>query len=329
MRSVALRGSILQDPSLLVCLRQPLTLLPFRSLSVFVFRSGNHDPEAYKVAIELATDAAHTVEQVFARKGVPQRCWLLDIGGCVLSDFRQIEYYCRVQRIVLCRLPHSSFMFTCCAPLFWRDSSGFPGRDGMGADAGRFVGNNHHAVNLEVEREGETALKIAQSVVPVLHELYPPSTEEEASDDLTECVKFIAEPGRYFVEAAFALCSRIYRVRIEESPDGSEAHRHYFIGQGVQGVFKDCILCGESFLPEPYALHPDRESRAAVLCTIHGPSGEDYDVVCRDYLLPPLEIGDWLLFDRMGAYTLSIAARSGRPSIRYVIGSSRLPPIDP
>lgn len=263
--------------------------------------SGNHDPDAYRVAVELAHEASRTIEQVYARRGNPgHRCWLLDVGG------------------------------------------GFPGRDGCGADLGRFVGaapekptspsdEDDEEALMRAERDGETARKVAETVVPVLEQLYPPG-EGSGSASAAEPVQFMAEPGRYFVEAAFALCSRIYRVKVEEVCDGGDGasnnkrqHRHYYIAQGVQGLFKDCILCGESFLPVPYSIQPDRESKECVPCTIHGPSGEDYDVVCRDYLLPPLEVDDWLIFDRMGAYTLSIAARSGRPAIRYVMGASQLP----
>lgn len=277
--------------------------LPIVGIS-FHCGSGNHDPGAYRVAIEMASQAAKTVEQVQERRRgqeARRRCRLIDIGG------------------------------------------GFPGRDGCGADGGRFVGNNETSIaGMEAAKDGneqETALKISEAVVPLLEELYPTSGSNndgglsKGSDFL-----FIAEPGRYFVEAAFALCSRIYRVKIVEGKQGAdgssqEEHRHYYIGQGVQGVFKDCILCGESFLPVPLAIESagddsenSREGLDPVPCTVHGPSGEDYDVVCRDHPLPPLEVGDWLLFDRMGAYTLSIAARSGRPAIRYVLGGSRLPP---
>jgi ornithine decarboxylase len=251
--------------------------------------SGNHDPDAYRIAVELAHDATQTIERVYERRGVQDhKCWLLDIGG------------------------------------------GFPGRDGCGADLGRFVGSSEPLSDVDAEQDGETARKVAETVVPVLEQLYPSSNvNDKGSTSTSAPVQFMAEPGRYFVEAAFALCSRIYRVKVEELCDDDGAnkrqHRHYYIGQGVQGLFKDCILCGESFLPVPYSIQPDREAKDSVPCTIHGPSGEEYDVVCRDYLLPPLEVDDWLIFDRMGAYTLSIAARSGRPAIRYVMGASQLP----
>jgi ornithine decarboxylase len=284
--------------------------LPVAGIS-FHCGSGNHDPDAYKVAVRMALDAAREVEQVregrrLAQGGeeegggdeeegsLPRRCWLIDIGG------------------------------------------GFPGRDGCGADSGRFVGDGggngsaarDPGAEKGEEEEEETALKISEAVVPLLEELFPIGRGEsgEGNGDF----QFIAEPGRYFVEAAFALCSRIYRVKVEALPDGSE-HRHYYIDQGVQGVFKDCILCGESFLPVPLRVEEGGGGGQGgggpdpVPCTVHGPSGLPDDVVCRDRPLPPLGVGDWLVFDRMGAYTLSIAARSGRPAVRYVLGGSRLP----
>ena len=97
-------------------------------------------------------------------------------------------------------------------------------------------------------------------------------------------------------------------------------------------MFKDCLLCSETFIPIPLSvLRNNADSsdgskeqtvnkQLLVSSTVRGPSGEDYDVICRDYPLPVLQIGDWLVFDRLGAYTLSIAARSGRPPVRYVMG---------
>ena len=189
---------------------------------------------------------------------------------------------------------------------------GFPGVDGVGGDVGRFCGSTQSASDrLFVPQDDVTAAKIAQVVTPRLHELLDDAASKE------QPIMCIAEPGRYFVEAAYVLCSRIYRV--QTSNDGS---RHYYIAQGVQGVFKDCLLCHETYVPIPLSLQTDLSLQSEnVPSTIHGPSGEDYDVICRDYPLPALlGVGDWLLFDRMGAYTMSIAARNGRPPVRYVLG---------
>lgn len=226
--------------------------------------SGNHDPQSYQTAIQLAVDAVQTINDLYVELGRPDRCWLVDIGG------------------------------------------GYPGYDGAGGDLGRFLGTKQIQEMPDTNGDKvETAADVAAAVVPLVDELS------------TASLQFIAEPGRYFVEAAFVLCSRIYRTRVDD-----KGSRHYYIAHGVQGLFKDCVLCGESFWPIPYSTsHPLQGSASS---TVHGPSGEDYDVICIDYPLPILDIGDWLIFDRMGAYTLSIAARGGRPPVRYVMGAYQL-----
>lgn len=249
--------------------------------------SGNHNPEAYKTAIRLAWEAKTIVDLVFKATGRDERCWLLDIGG------------------------------------------GFPGLDGLGVDDGRFAGvssavrSKRRLPNAWNGKDGSTTttIDIAQAIRPQLDALYSGTQ-----------TTFIAEPGRYYCEAAFALCSRIYRVRLKrDEKDGSISHCHYYIAQGVQGLFKDCLLCNESFVPSPLSMNEERTtspapSDFATTChpsTVHGPSGEEHDTICQQVMLPRLQTGDWLLFDRVGAYTLSIASRSECPPIRYVVGGAR------
>lgn len=194
---------------------------------------------------------------------------------------------------------------------------GYPGIDGCGGDGKRFCHRDstdpvHESFPDQIGEHDSTAL-IAQAVTPLLRDVF--------QHDKT--VQFVAEPGRYFVEAAFALCSRIYKVLRSDGKDG-KPHFHYFISHGVKGVFKDTVLCGETFTPKALCVESTRDesscdkSTELFASTVHGPSGEDYDLVCPNIHLPKLEVSDWLLFDRMGAYTMSIASRSGQPPVRYV-----------
>jgi ornithine decarboxylase len=214
--------------------------------------SGNHDPEAYATAIDLAVQAMEIIKRIQSKD---IDCSLLDIGG------------------------------------------GYPGWDGRGGDVGRFVGTANH----EVDEQGEvTAANIAEAVIPQI----------KALDDTHSGISCLAEPGRYFCEGSFILCSRIYRRSIVDD------HYHYYIAHGVEGLFKDVILVGESFTPIPLVEPTDKLQ----LSTVHGPSGKDQDVICSSVELPILTVGDWLVFDRMGAYTISIASRNDRPTTRYVVG---------
>ena len=232
------------------------------------------------------------------------RCWLLDMGG------------------------------------------GFPGRDGLDGDDGRFSANakeeeketTNTLMTATTQQTQTTVADIAMAVRPVLQSLTNNSKDENDSSSLP--LTLIAEPGRYFVEGAIALASRIYQKgQVNDPNDDSNKIRVYRIPHGVQGVFKDVLLCGESFIPQPLRINDldddptttadddPQDSSTLYLSRVLGPSGDDTaeDVVCDSCLLPELEVGDWLVFDRMGAYTLSIASRAGRPVMRYVQGDSSSP----
>jgi len=42
--------------------------------------------------------------------------------------------------------------------------------------------------------------------------------------------------------------------------------------------------------------------------TVWGNTCDSIDVICRSVLLPQLEVGDWLYFENMGAYTMAAAS---------------------
>lgn len=42
--------------------------------------------------------------------------------------------------------------------------------------------------------------------------------------------------------------------------------------------------------------------------TVFGPTCDSIDVVARSVLLPKMQIGDWLYFQNMGAYTMAAAS---------------------
>ena len=222
---------------------------------------------------------------------------------------------------------------------------GFPGIDGLDGDDGRFSANakeeeketTNTSMTATTQQTQTTVADIAMAVRPVLQSLTNNSKDENDSSSLP--LTLIAEPGRYFVEGAIALASRIYQKgQVNDPNDDSNKIRVYRIPHGVQGVFKDVLLCGESFIPQPLRINDlddptttadddPQDSSTLYLSRVLGPSGDDTaeDVVCDSCLLPELDVGDWLVFDRMGAYTLSIASRAGRPVMRYVQGDSSSP----
>uniref|UniRef100_A0A3Q3WZQ7 Orn/DAP/Arg decarboxylase 2 N-terminal domain-containing protein n=1 Tax=Mola mola TaxID=94237 RepID=A0A3Q3WZQ7_MOLML len=165
----------------------------------------------------------------------------------------------------------------------------------------------------------DTQLELVSSAVMSMVDLYfPPSSG----------VSIIAEPGSFFVSSAFTLAVNIIskeavardcRNKDDPSPN-DEPEFQYYINEGVYGSFA-CKL-SEALIAAP-SVH--KVSPSLFSSSVWGPSGDDLDQVVEHCLLPELNIGDWLIFTRAGAYGLGqplcSATHPPPPSVYYVISS--------
>jgi ornithine decarboxylase len=151
---------------------------------------------------------------------------------------------------------------------------------------GGFPGSSH---NVSV-----TFPEIAAVLRPLLDELFPDS------------VRVIAEPGRYFAEPTMTFVSRIHskRTYIEE---GARAFK-YYIHDGVYGAF-NCIMFDHA-KPEAHLVFPsvNHLNQAEYKSTVFGPTCDSIDKIVFGQMLPELEVGQWLFFPNMGAYTTAAAS---------------------
>ncbi|KAL8171360.1 hypothetical protein V2J09_023164 [Rumex salicifolius] len=112
----------------------------------------------------------------------------------------------------------------------------------------------------------------------------------------------IAEPGRYFAETAVTLAANVIGKRVRDTL------KQYWIGDGVYGTLS-CILWDDAKVnPIPFAPvsspgNPTCKGKRRYPSTVFGPTCDALDKVLDDYGLPDLEVGDWLVFNNMGAYT--------------------------
>lgn len=113
-------------------------------------------------------------------------------------------------------------------------------------------------------------------------------------------VRLIAEPGRFFAASAYQLA-----VKITLALDGEK--KVYFLADGVTGSFRDAHLLKVNF-PAKVLKQSATTCNTMRLCDLRGPSRDAVDFIARDIVLPELQTGDWLLFENMGAYTMSLAA---------------------
>jgi ornithine decarboxylase len=115
-------------------------------------------------------------------------------------------------------------------------------------------------------------------------------------------VKFIAEPGRYFVTSAFTLVTSVINKKViknNENPD--EKHIIYYLSDGVYGSFNNTI-----FDHAKVELLPFNERNEKVYdCTLYGPSCDSFDCITSKCKLPDLSIGEVIYVLNQGAYTLA------------------------
>uniref|UniRef100_A0A3B5A0E7 ornithine decarboxylase n=1 Tax=Stegastes partitus TaxID=144197 RepID=A0A3B5A0E7_9TELE len=121
-------------------------------------------------------------------------------------------------------------------------------------------------------------------------------------------VEVIAEPGRYYVESAFTLAVNVVAKRVvadeRNSPDKAMM---YYINDGVYGSMS-CITFDPAHSKlEPYLHRAVDSSEPTYPSVIWGPTCDSIDKVTENYWMPELHVGEWLLIDNMGAYSVSVS----------------------
>ncbi len=131
--------------------------------------------------------------------------------------------------------------------------------------------------------------------------------------------RVLAEPGRFFAASACTMATRVFArrepvgakialnteaMRIDAEPGPGYM---YYINEGVYSSF-NCVVYDHVQLsksnPPMTLAEPWNDSMATThRCSIWGPTCDGFDCVMSDAELPLLSVGDWLLFQNMGAYT--------------------------
>ncbi|KAK7583976.1 hypothetical protein V9T40_004939 [Parthenolecanium corni] len=160
------------------------------------------------------------------------------------------------------------------------------------------LGFNMHLLDIGGGFPGEKDSSIdtiADVVNMALEDYFPPSSN----------VNVIAEPGRYFVASAFTLATLVYSKRMVRDPDTGEAVNMFYINDGIYGSFNSLMY--DHAVVEPIPLVNNR-SYEMVPCSIWGPTCDSLDLIVERAEFPNLNVGEWIMFENMGAYTFSAAS---------------------
>ena len=115
-------------------------------------------------------------------------------------------------------------------------------------------------------------------------------------------IKWIAEPGRFFAENAFD-----FFVQVIGKKGGSKG-LCYTIDDSLYGQFSSIIF--DHATPSWVRIQQgvERRKRKRLPGTLFGRTCDSVDVIARCEQMEELEVGDWLWFSNMGAYTRATAS---------------------
>lgn len=125
--------------------------------------------------------------------------------------------------------------------------------------------------------------------------------EKRSSDK----VRFIAEPGRYFVSASTVISTKIYSRK-----GGNNKYQALYVDDGVYGSFNNVVYDHANPIPmlladAVAATKGEVETKELLPSAVFGPTCDGLDQMCslESTNLPRCEVGEWLIWDNMGAYT--------------------------
>ncbi|XP_017779076.1 PREDICTED: ornithine decarboxylase-like [Nicrophorus vespilloides] len=145
---------------------------------------------------------------------------------------------------------------------------------------------------------GSSIDKIADIINRALEDYFP-----------DPAVNVIAEPGRFYVASAYTLACNIHSIRTVNVSDpvtgNPNKHIMYYINDGVYGSFNCLLYDHQHVVPIPLKINAGAKYYRS---SVWGPTCDGLDQVVENHMLPEMKIGDWLIFEDMGAYTLPVAS---------------------
>lgn len=176
----------------------------------------------------------------------------------------------------------------------------------MGADAGYqfslldvgggFPGTDHGAM---------TIAECAKALGKALDQHFPAHSG----------VRVISEPGRFFAAASHTLAVNVIGRKLAPTNDitgagaaGADGQPNYmyFVNDGLYGSF-NCVVYDHPTL-HPIVIADEAQSRAGAPlpmfpASLWGPTCDGMDCIMKEVRMPLMDIGQWILFPNMGAYT--------------------------
>jgi len=123
-------------------------------------------------------------------------------------------------------------------------------------------------------------------------------------------VRFIAEPGRYFVSASTVIATKVYARK-----GGNNDYQALYVDDGVYGSFNNVVYDHATPIPQKLTSVLSSECKKAagfevnddvvIPTAVFGPTCDGLDQMCslETTKLPRCSVDDWIIWANMGAYT--------------------------
>ncbi|KFP79840.1 Ornithine decarboxylase 2 [Acanthisitta chloris] len=135
-------------------------------------------------------------------------------------------------------------------------------------------------------------------------------------------VEIVARPGRYYVTSAFTFAVSI--TALEEVPaeqSGSDARRAWCTTSVMASMEPSAASCLTAPAPGLGCTRPCPDL-PLLSSSLRGPPEHAEDRIADGLELPELHLGDWLVFENMGAYTITTSSPLGgcpQPQVTYAM----------
>lgn len=166
------------------------------------------------------------------------------------------------------------------------------------------IGHEPHTLDVGGGFTQDTFEKFAGILGEALDNYFPPH------------IRVIAEPGRYYVSSAYTLAANVIARRDVPDPEDSSNDAYMvYLNDGVYGNFSNIIFDHQHPVAQILTCaHDDKfcanGSTRGISYSIWGPTCDGIDVITQHIVLPGLlDVGDWLYFEDMGAYSKCSATR--------------------
>jgi ornithine decarboxylase len=167
----------------------------------------------------------------------------------------------------------------------------------------RFVFDEAHSMGFDMK-----LLDVGGGFVDETFELFAGALNHALEEYFPGDIRVIGEPGRYYASNAFTLATNVIARREVMGMTPDEPSYMLYLNDGVYGNFSNIIFDHQH--PVPQILQKSSSTTRPTEYSIWGPTCDGIDVITSNYYLPGVvNVGDWLFFENMGAYTKCSATR--------------------